>query len=270
MWPNHRHAGGNARIAERLLEEVAASVPPSHLRPQSLVLDIAVTDSGATVRYVDAQQQLREIVAEAVICACPKFVVNKILSEIEPARAAAIQRLSYRAYLVANVLLNTKAPSRFYDLYLLGDGHTPGLTTQEQALRAGVTDVILANYAHHDHERAVLTLYQALPFDGGRPWLFSQNAAQLMTHFETQTTAKILPTLGIPSSAIADIRVTRWGHALPLAAKGLIADGITDTLRAPFRDRVFFVEQDNWALPALETCIGEAAEMAGWVRPLLS
>lgn len=258
--------GGNARIGERLLEEIADAVPPTNLRPRSLVIDIKVNDSDVVVRYIDAEQQLREIVAQAVVCACPKFVVKKILSDIEPARVAAIQRLSYRAYLVANILLNTRAPSRFYDLYLLGNGHTPGLTTQEQALRSGVTDVILANYAHHEQNRAVLTLYQALPFDGGRPWLFSQNADQLITHFETQTTSKILPTLGIPPSAVADIRVTRWGHALPLAAKGLIADGVTDTVRAPFRDRVFFVEQDNWALPALETCIAEAAEMAGRVE----
>lgn len=261
--------GGNARIAERLFEEIADTVPTTNLRPQSLVLEVSVTHGGVVVRYVDAKQQLREVIAQAVVCACPKFVVKKILSGIEPTRSDAIARLSYRAYLVGNVLLNSRPPSRFYDLYLLGQGHTSGLTTQEEALRAGVTDVILANYAHHDQDRAVLTLYQALPFDGGRPWLFSQSADQLIRHFETQTITKVLPTLGIPSSAVVDLRVTRWGHALPLAATGLIATGVTDTIRAPFRERVFFVEQDNWALPALETCIAEAAEIAGRVDATL-
>jgi hypothetical protein len=152
----------------------------------------------------------------------------------------------------------------------LGNGHTPDLSTQEQALRAGITDVILANYAYAEKDRAVLTLYQALPFDGGRSWLFSQSADQLIRHFEHQTTTKILPTLGIPAPVIVDMRVTRWGHALPLAAPHLIADGVTDTLRTPFKDRVFFVEQDNWALPALETCISEAATITPAVEAILS
>lgn len=265
--------GGNARVAERLLEEIAIVVPPHNLRPRSLVISITRTDAGVIVQYVDEQRELREIVAQAVICACPKFVVSRILSDIEPERVAAIKRLSYRAYLVANVLLNARVPSRFYDTYLLGNGHTEGLSTQQQALHTGVTDVILANYASHGradaNDRGVLTLYQALPYDGGRGWLFGQSADHLMSHFSNQVTERILPLLGISASAITDIRVTRWGHPLPLAATNLIADHVTDTIRAPFRKRVFFVEQDNWALPALETCVAEAAAITPAVRRVL-
>jgi hypothetical protein len=52
--------------------------------------------------------------------------------------------------------------------------------------------------------------------------------------------------------------VARWGHPLPVAATGLIAGGVVDRIRQPFRDRGFFVEQDNWALPAFETAATEA------------
>ena len=55
-----------------------------------------------------------------------------------------------------------------------------------------------------------------------------------------------------------DIRISRWGHALPVAQTGLIADGTLEKIRKPFRERVFFVEQDNWALPALDTSVNEA------------
>lgn len=261
--------GGNARVAERLLEEIASSVPEQHLRPGSLVIDIKVGDEGAIVRYLDEREDLHEIVAQAVICACPKFVVPKLFDGIEPHRSAAIERLSYRAYLVANVLLKSSPPFRFYDTYLLGDGHVPGLSVQEQSIRAGVTDVILANYAHHDGDRAVLTLYQALPFEGGRGWLFGQTAQQLVEHFRTKTADQVLPTLGIPGSAVVDIRVTRWGHPLPLAAVNLISDGTLATAREPFQERVFFIEQDNWALPALETCVAEAASTTPQVRRFL-
>ncbi len=52
-------------------------------------------------------------------------------------------------------------------------------------------------------------------------------------------------------------------------ASGLIAQGVCDTLRRPFQDHVFCVNQDNWALPAVETCLLEAAYqaprvLAGW------
>ncbi len=265
--------GGNARVAERLLEEITTVVPPRNLRPRSLVIGINRSDAGVIVQYVDDRRELREIVAQAVICACPKFVVSRILTNIEPTRAAAIKRLSYRAYLVANVLLHASASSRFYDTYLLGNGHTEGLATQQQALQTGATDVILANYASHGgagaNERAVLTLYQALPYDGGRGWLFGQSTDHLISHFAAQITERVLPLLGISPSAIADIRVTRWGHPLPLAATNLIADRVTDTIRAPFHDRVFFIEQDNWALPALETCVAEAAAITPAVRRML-
>jgi hypothetical protein len=40
-------------------------------------------------------------------------------------------------------------------------------------------------------------------------------------------------------------------------------------LRAPFRERVCFVEQDNWMLPAIETSLGEAIHFAPQIRTQL-
>ena len=33
---------------------------------------------------------------------------------------------------------------------------------------------------------------------------------------------------------------------------------ITDQLRRPLDDRIYFVNQDNWALPAVENCLLDA------------
>ena len=57
---------------------------------------------------------------------------------------------------------------------------------------------------------------------------------------------------------VMDLRLSRWGHPLPVAEAGLIANGTIDVIRKPFKRRVFFVEQDNWILPAFETAAGEA------------
>ena len=47
-----------------------------------------------------------------------------------------------------------------------------------------------------------------------------------------------------------------------LGKKMIIANaigGTVDRLRKPFRDGLFFVQQDNWALPAIETATAEAS-----------
>jgi len=54
------------------------------------------------------------------------------------------------------------------------------------------------------------------------------------------------------------LRITRWGHAIPVAQKGLLKAGVYDEMRKPFQDRVYFVEQDNWPLPSFETALDEA------------
>ncbi|HEX2725967.1 MAG TPA: hypothetical protein VHN20_09130, partial [Beijerinckiaceae bacterium] len=74
--------------------------------------------------------------------------------------------------------------------------------------------------------------------------------------------AGLLPLFGFGAADVKDYRLARWGHPLPLAATGLIANGVVDTLRRPMADKVFFVEQDNWAVPAIETAIGESLVFA--------
>ena len=45
---------------------------------------------------------------------------------------------------------------------------------------------------------------------------------------------------------------------MPYARPGQIADGIAERVRSPIDDRIWFVGQDNWLLPAVETCLEEA------------
>ena len=51
---------------------------------------------------------------------------------------------------------------------------------------------------------------------------------------------------------------------------GLIAGGTVDRLRKPFRGGMFFVQQDNWALPAIETAAAEAFHWAPRVEKYLA
>jgi hypothetical protein len=261
-------AGGNAAVAEALLRGIAATVPASHLRAASMALDVSVRDDGAVVTYANEKGELRSLLARAVILACPKFVAAKLVDGLEDARRAAIARLRYNAYLVANVMLEGHVRDDFYDLFLLGDGTLPGGraagggAARGDRRRAGELRAAPAGSNGADPLSG-----PALP---RRPLLLADEShARYRAEFEEQILREILPLVGRAPSDIVDIRVARWGHPLPVAQAGLIADGVPETLRQPYRDRVFFVEQDNWALPAFETAVTEALTFAPQVERLL-
>lgn len=50
----------------------------------------------------------------------------------------------------------------------------------------------------------------------------------------------------------------RWGHTVPIARPGLIADGTIDRLRRSVDDRIWVVHQDHWARQAVENCLLDA------------
>lgn len=261
--PRYVLPGGNAAAAEQILRLLARNFSPDQFRPSSIVFDVREVSDGVIVTYLDAAGALHSLHADAVVMACPKFVVRRILRDIEPEREAAILRLQYRSYLVANALLDGSPTNDFYDLYLLGDA--------DLGQRDRVTDVICANFAAPNkalrqtpsETSSVLTLYRSLPYAGARAALLAPDAyTKLRGEFDTQLRESILPLLGYRAEQLTGLRLARWGHPLPLAAAGLISDGVVDALRKPFRERVFFAEQDNWALPAFETALAEALNSA--------
>ena len=263
--------GGNAAVAERVLERLSQAVPAANLRANSLVFDVTVKSDGVHITYVNGADQVQTIVAQAAIMACPKFVAAKVLNEIEAERLKEIQKIKYRSYLVANVCLQAEyGQDPFYDLYMLGDGKLDTSNTMAAAQGRKVTDVILANYAKSVAGHTVLTLYRGMPYEGARADLYAPGSyGRYRDSFERQINETILPLLKLKKESVVDLRIARWGHPLPVAATGMIANGTTASLRKPFRGKVFFVEQDNWVLPAFETALTEALLWAPEVKKVL-
>jgi len=257
--------GGNSRCAEILLEKLHQTLPAHHLRASSTVVNLTRTGEGVVVTYLDGENRSRSILADAAVVACPKFVAARLLGDaIEPERAAAIKRLRYRAAAVGNVLIDAPMKSdALYDLFLVGD------STPASRSRGRVTDAICATFSSPDADQTVLTLYHPLPFDNGRELLFSDQGYRELKGTFRKVADEVLPLLKLPTDKITDIRIARWGHPFPVAERGLIADGVPYELRKPFKERVFFVHQDNWALPAFETAASEALITAPLVRELL-
>lgn len=251
--------GGNAAVAQRLYERLVAELPPGNLQARATVINLRTSQQGVEIAYEDGDGRLRCLQAKAAVLACPKFVAARIVEDLEPARVAAISRLGYRSYLVANALIDRRLEEVMYDLYLLGAAAADPRRVKMSADRQKVTDVVFGTYARPQANATILTLYRPLPFDGARPEMLADDAyARYRSEFERQLHESILPLLKLDKEHVVDLRLARWGHALPVAAPGLIAEGVVDHLRRPFRGRVFFIQQDNWALPALETAATEA------------
>jgi phytoene dehydrogenase-like protein len=259
--------GGNSAFTEALYRRLHQVLEPHSLRAESTVIDVRVAGDRALVTYLDDSGDLTSVSADRVVMACPKFVVAKLIDDLEPERLSAISALEYRAYLVANVLVDGRLPGDFYDLYLLGDLGAQGRLAAEESRARGATDVINATYARQHASSTVLTLYQSLPYKGGRSELLSeQSYGVFKARFERQLAGEILPLLGVDLASVRDIRMTRWGHPIPVAHQGLHISGVVDRIQKPYRERVFFVEQDNWVTPAIETAVGEAEYWANVIN----
>ncbi|MEQ1528563.1 MAG: FAD-dependent oxidoreductase [Methylococcales bacterium] len=251
--------GGNAYIAEALLKQLHRQLPERHLLPGSLVFDVRMQQNDVLISYLDANHQAQSLLAERVVMACPKFVAAKLIDDLPAEKLAAIKALEYRAYLVANLLVNRPIKETDYDIYWLGPGNADLKQVAAYAQSRGITDIINANFSSPDTQKSVLSFYQAFPYRGGRTELFTENAnMDMKSRISAQLKQEIYPFYGLTEHDVAALRLTRWGHPLPLAAVGLLDSGIVDKLRAPLAQRIYFVEQDNWALPAVETVAAEA------------
>lgn len=266
--------GGNSFMAQKMWEALKVlddNVPepcrPYHIRGGCRVVDVrAVSGPGnkSQVTWVGTDGRCRALLAKKVVMACPKFICKGIINELiveDVAKYDAMDSLEYRGYLVANILLDAPIKRDFYDIFLLGDGIYPMDQIAAEDDRF-VCDVVDGNYAAGSLQHGlsnVLTLYWPLPFDFGRWTLLHEANWNNYSRMLAPQVRKILKLLDIPDTKVKQVRMTRWGHAMPIHAQGLISNGTCEEVRRPtMNDRMFFVQQDNWALPAVENCLLDA------------
>lgn len=261
--------GGNAAIGEAVLRDLTKSLPTDRLRPGSFVFDVRQDKDGAVVTYLK-DDKVHSLRAKAVVMSCPKFIVGHLIDDLEPQRKEIIKNLRYRSYLIANVLIDQPVGDNFFDLFFFNSSPEKLTDIRSDAHKQKITDFVLANYTKPKDPRTVLTLSRGFPYDKSREEIYAKDAyAKYKGEFEQQIYSEILPMLKIKKEKLVDIRITRWGHPLPLSAVGNIASGKINELRKPFGKRIFFVEQDNWMVPAFETCFAEANHWAPKIREII-
>ena len=253
-------------------DDVRPECRPHFLRGRCRVIDVRPRGERLQVTYYDASQNLRSISARFVIMAGSKHIAKYVLYDLEHwdwDKLQAMNQISTSAYLVANVLLQSPIERDFYDCFLLGDGVHYPMNSEALEQNPIVTDMLRGDYTREHGPRSVLTLYWPLSFATGRVSLIIDEPWRHYTGLLVPQIRRMLSLLDVPESAVRQVRLTRWGHAMPIPRPGLIANGTVETAHRPIGNNLYFVNQDNWALPAVENSLLDAKAVTDTIRGML-
>lgn len=275
--------GGNSELARALWKQ-SARTPHSgehhhetqpvgvDFRPQCTVTDVERAKDGAIIRWRDGAGTVRRLHARHVVCAGSKHIVKYMipwLAEDDKEKLQAMQQVQSVPYLVANVILSRPVPANFYDLFVAGGSTFPMDSNQFEAAPV-ITDMVNGSYAGTEGQvGSVLTMYWPLPWHTARFAIVDPASWRTWAARGSEQIAALLPLLGRSTDDVLQVRWTRWGHAMPVATPGWYASGAPELLRRPLNGCVWFANQDNWLLPAVETCLLEGRSVAAQINAAL-
>ncbi len=252
--------GGNASIAQRLYAALVARYGRDAVRANSFVVDVKVLSDRVIVSTFE-NGKIVTIEAKQALFAAPKFLAKTLIDDLAPALAKSFGDLVYRSYLVANVRLKTNGVSitpPHYDVFRLESAPADAPSAMKPSSRP-YTDVVFADWAKAQSVAdPILTVYRPLPADGARQFLFAETAFDKHKAAVTAGLGPLLQSIGLSTNAIDSVRLSRWGHAVPLARKGYIASGNPQTIESAYGNRLQFIGQDVWANAAFETALATA------------
>lgn len=248
--------GGNGMIAQTLYQELSkrSGVKFTNL---SFVVDIKSEGGKAVVCYKDPSNNLKTVRGRHCIVANAKMVAKKIITGLSTQQEKAMNGIGYRAYLVANIFLKKKVPSKAYDLFCL-EGSRPGSEYDGSKNRV-FADVVFADWAAKDvADKSILTLYMPLPYDMAQQYLFVDGIhGKYFDRIKPRLTP-VLANMGLGWSDVEGMRLVRYGHSMPVAQVNGVASGLYERASASIDNCIHFANQDNWGNPCFETSFGSA------------
>lgn len=255
--------GGNAGLARALWRR--AAVGGASFRCGAVVAEVLPVEGGSLIHWRDGTGSRRTTFARQVVLANAKHVARWMLpwlGKVDPDKVEAMHRIPTAAYVVANVLLSSPIGRDFYDIYLQGGRGFPMDANAFESHRV-ITDAVNAGFAAAGPASRAITLYWPLPWHTARFTIVGAGDWRAYAELAAPQIAELTALLGIPLHHVQQVRLARWGHAMPYAAPGTYTSGLPQELRRPVLGNLWFVNQDNWLLPAVETCLVEAM----WAAP---
>jgi hypothetical protein len=256
------YPGGNGFITRRLTERLKA-LSPDPLKTGACVLRIDVDAGGAAARVTTFERDgLVQYRARRVVHASPLFLAPRLTPSLPADQRDAIDSLSYRAYLVANVFLSRTVDRVFtnpafrhgYELTRVHGVDPVKEGAEALSGRASFSDVVVADFpVWRSREGAVLTVYRPYPFEGGRTQLMGRTYDE----FESEIRGAVLDAFGkhgLRKTDIQHVALTRWGHPMLVPKPGQLAGG-TMARAGRRHGPVLFTHTDVQGAPAFENAL---------------
>ncbi len=262
--------GGNAAIAQALYSYHYQRNGSSSVRAGALVLSVQINKNGVDICYEGPDRKLYSIRANHCVLAAPKFIAKRIVKNMSEQQQRACDAIEYRSYIVANLLIkkNHSIFSPCFELYCL-EGAVPPTPSALKPPNRPFTDICFGSWAYGDQgEIGVLSIYKALPYQGARQFLFNPLSHNKHRQSLIENSKTLIQQLGITENQILGIRLTRWGHALPLAQTGALSQGFLEAANQTIDNKIFFANQDNWVNPSFETAVAAASEVANQINSI--
>ncbi len=256
--------GGNGRVAHAMYEKMKTRGNVT-FRSNAFAIDVRSLNGKAQVCFKNESGVLETATAKKCIVASPKKVAKFVVDKLSAGQHKAMDDIDYRAYLVANIFLNKKVASPGYDVYSL-QGSNP-TNDYEDSKKRCMADMLFADWASKDNvDQTILTLYLPLPYDMAQQYLFVDGLYEKYKDRVKTSIAPHLSNMGLSWSNVQGMRLVRYGHSVPLAKAGQIANGTFERASADIDGCIFFANQDNWGNPCFETSYGSALQAARKAR----
>lgn len=231
-WPE-----GNGRIVRHL-----SGVVGERLATRQLVTDVVPSEQGVELSVWDESGgALVRYVAEHVIVAVPKFIAQRVLRPWREHPPAVLQRLTYGAWMVANLHLKSRPRSvgapLAWDNVLYDSPSLGYVVATHQALR--------------DRGPTIWTYYLPLLHDdpkAARRELLSADHRSLCD----VVLSDLAPAHPDLHSAVERVDVWRWGHAMLRPLPGVLRDPARLDLGSTLGSRVALAHSDSSGLALFE------------------
>ncbi|NUM59975.1 MAG: FAD-dependent oxidoreductase [Bdellovibrionaceae bacterium] len=256
--------GGNSFIAQALFVFLSKALGTSQLRTKTTVLKVIPQNGYVDIVVEESLNKIKTIRAKQVVMAVPKFVAKRIIANLPVEQLKAMDMIQYRSYIVGNVIFKRKFSSFGFDLYnLKGKIVLPSAT---KTMELGYTDIIFSDWAENDaNSQTTLTVYKPFPYQGARQFLLSPFAHDKHKSFLLDELNIFLENQQIPSSEVHAVRMTLWGHAIPVCQAGFASSELLKKASQPLGN-IYFVNQDNQISPSFEAVEYEAEKLVFGVR----
>lgn len=256
--------GGNSLITQFLYQNLIASVGSNQMRTKSAVLKVMPGNGFVDVVVEESLNKLKAIRTKFVVMAAPKFVAKRIITNIPAAQLQSMGNIEYRSFVVGNVTLRRNIASKGFDLYCLKK-EIPKPPSATAPFTKGFTDVIFANWAQGDRStQTTLTLYKAFPYQGARQFLLNPFSHNKHRDYMLTELQNYFPELGITAADIGAVRMTLWGHSVPVCRAQWASSPQLALASQPIGN-ILFANQDNLASPSYESAESSAVTAAAMI-----